>query len=86
VLLIGLAINLLADYISLLETGYLLGLLHKHHAWWVQALVLLGDLILSGAIIFAAIWVYIRWPLYQGDVTSFTEVLGTLRRMQSVSY
>jgi hypothetical protein len=53
-----------------------LKLLHKHHAWWVQSLVLLADLILSGAIIFAAIWLYIRSPLYQGDIHSFAEVLG----------
>jgi len=38
--------------------------------------VLLADLILSGAIIFAAIWLFIRSSLYQGDVTSFAEVLG----------
>ena len=38
--------------------------------------MLLADLILSGAIIFAAIWLYIRSPLYQGDIHSFAEVLG----------
>jgi len=33
VLKYGLAINLVADYVSLLETRYLLKLLDKHHAW-----------------------------------------------------
>ncbi len=56
VIALGLVVNALADYVSLLETRLLLGWLKRSRRWWVQALVLLGDLVVTGAIIWAALW------------------------------
>ncbi|MEM1163653.1 MAG: hypothetical protein AAGJ28_22195, partial [Pseudomonadota bacterium] len=74
VLVIGLAINVLADYLSLLETRWLLSRMPR--PWWAQAGVLLLDLILTAAIIWVAIFLYIRSPLHEGEIESFAEILG----------
>ena len=71
----ALFVNVVADYLSLLETRWLLGRLHRLKSAWLQALALLGDLIVSGAII----WVAIRLlpgPILGIEAESFAEVLG----------
>ncbi|MEM1363408.1 MAG: tetratricopeptide repeat protein [Pseudomonadota bacterium] len=74
IVLIGLAINVVAEYVSLLETRILLGRMPKNG--WHQAGVLIFDLIISAAIIWLAIFLYLRSPLHEGEVESFAEILG----------
>lgn len=74
VVLLGLAINVIADYVSLLETRILLGRMPKNG--WLQVGVLILDLIISAAIIWLAIFLYLRSPLHEGEVESFAEILG----------
>ncbi|MEM9012377.1 MAG: tetratricopeptide repeat protein [Pseudomonadota bacterium] len=76
VLALALIVNVAADYLSLLETRWLLGQMHRFRSWPVQALVLIGDLLLSGAIIWLAIYAYVSSPLYTGEGESFAEILG----------
>ncbi|MEM1274751.1 MAG: tetratricopeptide repeat protein [Pseudomonadota bacterium] len=56
--LLGLAliINIFADYVSLLETRWLLGWLSSRRPVVVQILALIADLLISAAIIWVAIW------------------------------
>ena len=56
VLALGLAVNALADYLSLLETRWLLGWLARPRPVWLQALVLIVDLVITAAIIWGALW------------------------------
>ena len=72
----ALAVNVLADYVSLLETRWLLGRLHRWRAWPVQLAVLALDAVLTGAIIWLAIAAYLASPLHGGEVESFAEILG----------
>ena len=74
VLVLGLAINVVADYLSLLETRLLLAHMPRH--WLAQAGVLFFDLLLSAAIIWLAIFAFLRSPLHQGEIESFAEILG----------
>lgn len=76
VLLIALAVNVVADYVSLLETRLVLGQIHRVRSALGQAAVLLADLAISGAIIWLAILAYVNSPLYAGDPLSFAETLG----------
>jgi uncharacterized protein len=76
VLVIALAINVIADYLSLLETRFLLGQMHRLHSVVAQVAVLLADLVISAAIIWLAIVAYLASPLYQGKAESFAEILG----------
>ena len=76
VLVIALAINVLADYLSLLETRFLLGRMHRLRSVVAQVAVLLADLVISAAIIWLAIAAYLTSPLYQGEAESFAEILG----------
>jgi hypothetical protein len=76
VLVLALAINVVADYLSLLETRLLIGQMHRFRSWPAQAGVLLLDLALSAAIIWLAIFAYLRSPLHAGEVESFAEILG----------
>ena len=55
-MVLALVVNALADYLSLLETRWLLGWLARHRPVWLQALVLLGDLAVTAAIIWGALW------------------------------
>ncbi len=75
-LLFGLVVNVLVDYLSILQTRFLLGHLHRLQSAVLQFLVLLIDLILSGALIWAALWLLMRSPLYEGGPASFGETLG----------
>ncbi|MEO1479023.1 MAG: tetratricopeptide repeat protein, partial [Bacteroidota bacterium] len=75
-ILIALGVNVMADYLSLLETRWLLGQMHQIRATWAQALVLVADALISGAIIWAAIALYVASPLYEGEIDSFPEILG----------
>ncbi|MEO1471105.1 MAG: hypothetical protein AAFV86_18825, partial [Pseudomonadota bacterium] len=71
VLVIALGVNVVADYVSLLETRWLLGQMHRIRSTWAQALVLVADALVSGAIIWAAIALYVWSPLYEGEIDSF---------------
>ena len=75
-LVLALVVNVAADYVSLLETRWLLNKLNRWHTWWQQVGVLLIDLLLSGAIIWAAIELYLASPFYTGERDSMAEVLG----------
>ena len=74
VLVLALAVNVIADYVSLLETRLLLGRMPRSTLG--QALVLILDLALSAAIIWLAIFAYLRSPLNSGEIESFAEILG----------
>lgn len=73
-LLVGLAINVLADYVSLLETRWLLGHMPRKTIWQIGVLIV--DFLISAAIIWVAIFLYLRSPLHQGEVETFAEILG----------
>lgn len=64
VLLVGLAVNLLADYLSLWETRWLLGRFETIRALPAQAVLLLADLAFSATIILVAIAAF---RLLQGE-------------------
>jgi TPR repeat protein len=66
-LLIGVAVNMVADYVSLLETRFLLGKLPNIRNGFWQAAVLLFDLFITAAIIIAVIWVVQQLGLFSGD-------------------
>ncbi|MBA3324848.1 MAG: hypothetical protein H0T41_06135, partial [Rhodobacteraceae bacterium] len=76
VLVIGLAVNVFADYASLLETRFLLGRMERLRSVSAQAAVLVLDFILSAAIVWIAIFAYLRSPFYEGEIESFAEILG----------
>lgn len=88
VLLLALAINVLADYVSLLETRWLLGQMRRLQAWWQQVAALLLDLLLSAAIIWAAIVIYLLTPLSSpaGRSESFPEVVGLFSTLSVFFY
>jgi hypothetical protein len=74
ILITGLAINVVADYVSLLETRWLLGRMPRH--WVLQIGVLILDFLVSAAIIWIVIFLYLRSPLHSGEVETFAEILG----------
>ncbi len=76
VLVIGLAINVVADYVSLLETRWLLRGMRGWRSVWAQAGVLLADLAITAAIILGAIYAYAASPLNEGGDFSVGELLG----------
>lgn len=57
-ILLGAAINIIPDYISLFETRWLLKQFERVTSFPAQLLVLLGDLVLSGAIIWLGVTVF----------------------------
>ncbi len=71
----ALAVNLAADYVSLLETRWLLGQMHRIRSVLAQAAVLLADLAVSAAIIWLAIR-FVAFPLFGHEPESFAEILG----------
>ncbi|WP_147125378.1 sel1 repeat family protein [Shimia ponticola] len=75
-LILGITINLLADYLSLLETRLLLEKLKKNCSFLFQCSILLIDLAFTSSIIFATIWIYFHSPLYEGETQEFSEILG----------
>ena len=76
VLLAALVVNLVADYLSLLETRFLLGQMHRFKTAWQQAVILLVDALLSGLIIWIAIRTYLTSPISGGASGSFPEIAG----------
>ncbi|MDJ0685503.1 MAG: tetratricopeptide repeat protein [Alphaproteobacteria bacterium] len=76
ILVIALAVNIAADYVSLLETRLLLGQMHRLRRVWAQGAVLVADLLISGLIIWAAIFAYLNSPLHQGEIEGFAEIIG----------
>lgn len=75
-LITGLIVNVVADYLSLLETRWLLG---RMEARWTHPVaqigVLLLDLVLTGAIIFGVLWLYSQSPLHTGPAFGLAELL-----------
>ena len=74
VLALGIAINLMADYISLGETRLILKYFQNVHSSMLQFLILLGDFFFSGAIIFITIcfWQYVTG----NDLIGIGEIVG----------
>ena len=58
VLAIGLFVNVVADYVSLLETRFVLHHIHRAGSVILQGVVLIADAIVSGVIILVALRVY----------------------------
>ena len=83
-LLYALAVNVVADYISLLETRWLLGRLHRWRGWQ-QALALVADLFVTAAIIWAAIRL-LAGPILGLEPESFAEVLGVFSVLSVLFY
>jgi len=75
-LVTGLLVNTVTDYVSLLETRLLL---RNMETRWTnplaQVLILLIDLVLSGAIIFGVLWLYSKTPLHVGQEFGLAELL-----------
>lgn len=59
-LMIGIAVNFVADYLSLLETRYILGRVPKLRRISAQAIILIVDLAITATIILLAIWLVQR--------------------------
>jgi TPR repeat protein len=85
-LVLALAVNVVADYVSLLETRLLLGWMPRIRSTLAQAGVLLLDLILSAAIIWLAIFAFLRSPLHEGEVETFAEILGVFSTFSVLFY
>lgn len=83
-LALALGVNLVADYLSLYETRWLIGQMHRVKTAPLQALLLLVDLVVSATIIWVAILLFVRSPIYSlfqerlhtGETASFAEILG----------
>jgi hypothetical protein len=76
VVLIALVINLVADYVSLLETRWLLTQVHRVRSVAGQIAILIVDALVTGAIILAVIFVYQMTPLYDGAPLTLGEIFG----------
>ena len=75
VFLVGVVINILPDYLSLLETRWLLGRFAKTHSFLGQLLLLLIDFIFTALIILLAISAY-SWIFNDGKIPSLIELVG----------
>lgn len=75
-LLAALAINMIADYVSLAETRWILSKFRNNPRFLTQIGLLLFDLFLSTAIILLAISAYLYSPFYSGETTSVAEIIG----------
>lgn len=64
-ILIGIAINIVADYLSLLETRFLLSRMPRNAL--LQILVLILDMVITGAIILTTIWLAAQTGLVPKD-------------------
>lgn len=84
VLVAALAVNLVADYVSLLETRFLLGRMHRFRSIAAQAGVLLVDLALSAAIIWLAILAFVT--ARGAEMESFAEILGVFSLFSVLFY
>ncbi|MFG5384057.1 SEL1-like repeat protein [Yoonia sp. R2-816] len=73
-LIIGMIVNIAADYVSLLETRWLLGRMPRRVLAQIGVLIL--DLMISALIIWIAIFGYINSPLHDGEIETFAEILG----------
>jgi hypothetical protein len=76
VVLIALVINLVADYVSLLETRWLLTQVHRVRSVAGQIAILIVDALVTGAIILGVIFVYQMTPLYDGAPLTLGEIFG----------
>ncbi len=74
VALIGVAVNLIADYLSLLETRTLLGVLPRLRNPVLHLLILIVDLIVSAAIILTVIWLVQRYEIFINQEANWLEV------------
>lgn len=71
---IGVAVNLAADYISLLETRWLLGRIARIRSKLLHALILLADLAITAAIILITIWAFRSTGLLPNDDTDWLAI------------
>lgn len=83
-LVVFLFANLVADYLSLLETRWLLGWLSKPRALPVQIAALIADFVVSGTIIWTAIFA-VTWAAGI-ETDSFAEVLGVFSILSVLFY
>jgi TPR repeat protein len=74
VFLIGVAVNLVADYLSLLETRFLLGRIARIRAWPLQALLLAVDFVVSAVIIISVIYGIRLTGLVPQDETDWVQI------------
>lgn len=74
VVIFALAINVVADYVSLIETRWLLGRFAAYRNWYVQLALLALDLIVSALLIWLAISVF-RW-LNSDDILMPLELIA----------
>jgi len=71
---LGMVLNLIPDYLSLLETRWLLRWFQKIRSFWIHVFILLLDLLFSGVIIWSAIALY--GLITQGRVITPAEMIG----------
>ena len=61
-LVLGALVNVIPDYLSLLETRWLLRFMDRWRGFWAQVVLLAGDLVVSAAIIW--LWIQgVRWVI-----------------------
>lgn len=75
-LLIALCVNVAADYISLLQTRYIVGQAHQFHNTLFHLFIIAVDIALSAIIIWLSLLLFFYSPLYNGRADSFSEVAG----------
>lgn len=73
---IALVVNVLADYLSLLQTRWMIGKASEVRRFWIHGLIIFADFLATAAIIWIAIWLFIRSPFYYGKVDEFASVIG----------
>lgn len=83
---IALSVNVLADYVSLLETRWLLGKMRRARSAISQAGLLFLDLAITTAIIWVAIIAYLNSPWHEGEIESFGEILGVFSIFSVIFY
>ncbi len=74
VLILGLVLNVIPDYLSLLETRWLLQWFQRVSSLWMQIFILFLDVIFSSAIIWVAITLYVLAT--QGKIVTLVEMVG----------
>ena len=84
--LTAICINIIADYISLLETRFLLDHIDKVKSFAGQIGVLFLDFLISASIIWIAILMYSNSGLYPGKAESFAEIVGVFSIFSVIFY
>lgn len=74
IVLLAISVNVVADYLSLLETRYVIGSLRKTNRLIFQVAIMLLDLAISSLIIFTALFIYTT--VVRGEPVVFSQLLG----------